>query len=128
MSNQNIETTKRGYAAFAAGDLDMALEAFDDATEWTVPGGSGVSGTYRGRGEISELVKQVGEKSAAVAVTSLLADGDVVVALTEVTVEGETYPEATVFTFGAGRVVKVQSFGDTAAQERIFGRKRVAAG
>ena len=47
--------------------------------------------------------------------------------LTEVTIEGQTSQEADVFTFGNGKVVKAQSFGDTAMQERIFGCKRVAA-
>lgn len=31
MSNQNIESTKKGYAAFNAGDLETALSVFDDA-------------------------------------------------------------------------------------------------
>ncbi len=48
--------------------------------------------------------------------------------LTEVTVGGETSQEADVYTFGNGKIVKAQSFGDTAMQERIFGSKRVAAG
>jgi ketosteroid isomerase-like protein len=33
-----------------------------------------------------------------------------------------------VYTFRDGKVIKAQSFGDTAMQERIFGKKRVAAG
>ena len=38
MSEQNIETTKKGYAAFAAGDIETALSVFDDNVEWTIPG------------------------------------------------------------------------------------------
>jgi ketosteroid isomerase-like protein len=91
MVNHNIEMTKKGYAAFGAGDLDAALSIFDDSAEWTT-------------------------------------HGDVVVVLTDVTVEGHTYHEADVYTFGGGKIVKAQSFGDTAMQERIFGSKRVAAG
>ena len=48
--------------------------------------------------------------------------------LTEVTVGGEAYQEADVYTFGNGKVVKAHTFGDTAVQERTFGTKWVAAG
>lgn len=57
-------------------------------------------------------------KSTAVEAKSLLADGDLVVVLTEVIVEGESYREANVYTFHDGKAIKAQSFGDTAMQER----------
>ena len=127
MTNQNIEATKKGYAAFNAGDLETALSVFDDTVEWTIGGQSTISGTYRGKGELTELLAQLAQKSTSAEPKTFLADGDVVVVLTEVTREGETSQEADVFTFGNGKVVKAQSFGDTAMQERIFGSKRVAA-
>jgi uncharacterized protein len=128
MSNQNIETTKKGYAAFNAGDLETALSTFADTVEWTIGGESMISGTYRGTGELTDLLAQLAQKSTSVETKSFLADGDVVVVLTEVTLAGETSQEADVFTFRDGKVIKAQSFGDTAMQERIFGKKRVAAG
>jgi 2-polyprenyl-6-methoxyphenol hydroxylase-like FAD-dependent oxidoreductase/ketosteroid isomerase-like protein len=127
MSNQNIETTKKGYDAFGAGDLEGALSVFDDSAEWTVNGESMIGGTYRGKGELTELFMRLSEKSTQVEATRFLADGDVVVVLSEITVEGHTYHEVDVFTFGNGKVIKAQSFGDTAVQETIFGSKRVAA-
>ena len=51
------------------------------------------------------------------------ADGDVVVALTEVTAGGQTSQEAEVWTLQDGKIVKGQIFGDTAMQEKIFGTK-----
>lgn len=128
MSNQNVDATKRGYAAFNAGDLVAALNTFADTVEWTIPGDSLIGGTYHGKGELTELLTRLGEKSTSVETKSFLADGDVVVVLTEVTAGGETSQEADVFTFRDGKVVKAQSFGDTAMQERIFGKKPVAAG
>lgn len=128
MANHNIEMTKKGYAAFGAGDLDAALSIFDDSAEWTVHGESMISGTYRGKGELTELFMRLSEKSTQVEAMRFLTHGDVVVVLTDVTVEGHTYHEADVYTFGGGKIVKAQSFGDTAMQERIFGSKRVAAG
>jgi ketosteroid isomerase-like protein len=128
MPSQNIDLTKKGYAAFNAGDLETALSVFDDAVEWTIPGESTIGGTYRGKDEMTGLLAQLAEKTTSVETKSFLADGDVVVVLTEVTAGGETSQEADVFTFRDGKVIKAQSFGDTAVQERIFGTKRVAAG
>lgn len=128
MSNQNIEATKRGYAAFNAGDLETALSTFADTVEWTIGGDSMIAGTYRGKDQLTELLRQLAEKSTSVEAKSFLADGDVVVVLTEVTAGGETSSEADVYTFSDGKIVKAQSFGDTAMQERIFGKKPVAAG
>ncbi|MGH3578039.1 MAG: nuclear transport factor 2 family protein, partial [Mycobacterium sp.] len=96
--------------------------------EWTIGGESMIGGTYRGKGELTGLLGQLAEKSTSVEAKSFLADGDVVVVLTEVTAGGESSQEADVFTFRDGKVIKAQSFGDTTMQERIFGKKRVAAG
>lgn len=128
MSHQNIEATKRGYAAFNAGDLEAALSTFADTVEWTIGGDSMIGGTYRGKNELTELLTRLGEKATAVRTKRFLADGDTVVVLTEVTAGGETSQEADVFTFRNGKVVKAHSYGDTAMQERVFGKKPVAAG
>jgi ketosteroid isomerase-like protein len=126
MSNQNIEATKKGYDAFTAGDLETALNVFDDSAEWIINGESMIGGTYRGKAELSELFMRLAEKSTQVETKRFLADGEVVMVLTRVTVGAETADEADVFEFRDGKVVKVHSFGDTAMQERIFGSKRVA--
>lgn len=128
MSDQNVETTRKGYAAFNAGDLETALSVFDDTVEWTIPGDSIIGGTHRSKGELTELMAQLAQKTTSIKPKSFLADGDVVVVQTEVTAGGETSQEADVFTFRDGKIIKAQSYGDTAMQERIFGTKRVAAG
>ncbi|HSS24688.1 MAG TPA: nuclear transport factor 2 family protein, partial [Mycobacterium sp.] len=94
MSNQNIETTKNGYAAFNAGDLETALSVFADTVEWTISGESMISGTYRGKDELTGLLAQLGQKATSVETKTFLADGDYVVVLTEVTAGGETSQEA----------------------------------
>lgn len=127
MSNPNIEATMKGYDAFGAGDLEAALSAFDDSAEWTINGKSMIGGTYRGKAEITELLMRMAEKATHVDAKRFLADGDVVVVLTEVIVAGETSQEADVYTFGNGRIVNAVSFGGTAMQERTFGSRRVAA-
>ena len=122
-TSQNIETAKKGYAAFAAGDLETVLSLLDDSIEWILLGNSAISGTYRGKAEFTEMLAKLAEKSTTVAPSSFLADGDVVVALTQVTAGGESGPEADVFTFRDGKIVKGQLFGDTAMLERVYGTK-----
>jgi ketosteroid isomerase-like protein len=122
-SDDNVETTKKGYAAFAAGDLEGALQAFDDDVEWIQPGKSTLSGTYHGKGEVVELLTKIAGKQFGTKPNRIVADGDVVVALTDVTIEGENSTGADVFTFRDGKIVKTESFGDTALTERIFGVK-----
>jgi ketosteroid isomerase-like protein len=68
------------------------------------------------------------EKSVTVKLNRLLADGDTVVALTEVAVGDERGQDADVFTLRGGKTVRVQVHTDTAVMERVYGRKQVAAG
>jgi ketosteroid isomerase-like protein len=49
VASQNVEIAKKGYEAFGAGDVETALADFDDNIEWTIPGNSTLSGTYRGK-------------------------------------------------------------------------------
>jgi hypothetical protein len=60
---QNIEISKKGYAAFDAGDVEMILNYYDDNVEFVVPGNSAVSGTYRGKGGVKELFGKVAERA-----------------------------------------------------------------
>jgi ketosteroid isomerase-like protein len=53
-ASENVETVKKGYAAFAAGDLETALSTLDDNIEWVVPGNSKLGGTYRGKAEVTD--------------------------------------------------------------------------
>jgi uncharacterized protein len=119
-TSQNVETVKKGYAAFAAGDLETALSTLDDNIEWVVPGKSKLGGTYRGKAEVTEFLGKLAEKSFTTAPSRFLADDDVVVVLTQTTAGGESAPAADVYTFRDGKAVKAQNFGDTAMQQRIW--------
>ena len=123
MAGQNIEIAKKGYAAFAAGDLETAMSDLDDNVEWVVLGNSTVSGTYRGKAEVTELFAKVAEQSFTTTPSRFLADDDIVVVLTQVTAGGESAPQVDVITFRDGKIVKAQGFGDTAMAERVFGTK-----
>ena len=122
-TSENVETAKNGYAAFAEADLEAVLRIFDDDIEFVVPGTSAVSGTYRGKAEVTEFFAKVAEQSFTTTPSRFIADDDVVVVLTQVTAGEESAPQADVITFRDGKAAKVQSYGDTALQERVFGTK-----
>jgi ketosteroid isomerase-like protein len=128
LEKKNIELVKEGYKAFSAGDVDTVMSLFDDNIEWVQPGDSAISGTYHGKAEVGEYLSRLAEKSVTVKLNRLLADGDTVVALTEVTVGDERGQDADVFTLRNGKTVRVQVHTDTAVMERVYGRRHVAAG
>ena len=125
---QNIEVVKKGYQAFTTGDFDTLMSLYDDNVEWVQPGESAISGTYHGKGELGQLLRQLGEKTATITPHRFFADGDTVVVLSEATVGGETSRDVEAFTLRDGKVVRAQAYGDTALIERVYGRKQVAAG
>jgi ketosteroid isomerase-like protein len=123
MANQNVEIIKAGYAAFNAADPEATMAVFDDNIVWISTGNSVISGTFTGKAELAVLLQRLVGEQTSVAPKEFFADGDVVVALTEVTAGGQTSQEAEVWTLQDGKIVKGQIFGDTAMQEKIFGTK-----
>ncbi|MEN4479596.1 nuclear transport factor 2 family protein [Mycolicibacterium cosmeticum] len=122
----NIDLVTRGYQAFTQGDMDTVMALFDDNIEWVQPGNSTISGTYHGKGELGQYLARLAEKNVSVTLNRLLADGDTVVALTEVAVGGEKGSDADVFTIRDGKTARVQVHTDTALMERIYGSKQHA--
>ena len=125
---QNIKLVKKGYEAFAAGDIDAVMNLFDDNIEWVQPGDSAISGTYHGKAELGKLISRLAEKSTTATPHRFLADGDMVVMLGETTADNETSEVAQVLTLRDGKTVRAQVYADTAVMERIFGKKQVATG
>jgi uncharacterized protein len=122
-AEENLETAKRGYAAFSAGDAAGAMENIADDIEWITPGNSAVSGVAHGKQELGELWGALSGKGFSTNPQYWFADDDRVVALCQVTIAGETYDSADVLTYRDGKLVKFQSAGDTAAMERVFGSR-----
>jgi ketosteroid isomerase-like protein len=127
-TEQNVEHIKRGYEAFAAGDVETLMSLFDDNIEWIQPGDSAVSGTYHGKGELGDMLSRLAEKSPTITPRRFLADGDMVVVLSDTTAGGEAAQDAEVYTLRDGKTVRAQLYGDTAMMERVYGKKQVAAG
>jgi hypothetical protein len=129
MSEQdNKEAIKRGYEAFSSGDLETVMSLFDDDIEWVQPGDSAISGTFHGKTEVMEHFGRLAEKSLTVKLNQLIAEGDTVVAITEVSAGGETGEDADVFTMRNGKTVSARIHGDTALTERVYGKKQHATG
>jgi ketosteroid isomerase-like protein len=127
-AQDNKEAIQRGYAAFAAGDLETVMSLFDDDIEWVQPGDSAISGTFHGKTEVIEHFGRLAEKGLTVKLNQLVAEGDTVVAITEVTAGGETGEDADVFTMRNGKTVSIRAHGDTALTERVYGKKQHATG
>jgi uncharacterized protein len=125
---ENKDLVMKGYEAFARGDVQAVLDLFDDDVEWVQPGASVVSGTFHGKSEIMEFMGRLAEKAPTVTVKRLIAEGDTVVAITEVTVDGETGEDADVFTLRDGKTIRAEMHGDTSLMERVYGKKQLAAG
>jgi ketosteroid isomerase-like protein len=126
MSEQqgNIEVIKKGYDAFISGDVETVMALFDDDIEWVQPGDSTISGTYHGKGEVGRYLHLLGEKNPTIEVRRLLADGDTVVALTEVSIGEDRAHDADVFTVADGKTTRVEVHTDTAMMERVYGTKQ----
>lgn len=120
---QNVESAKRAYAAFSAGDAEGAMENMADDIEWITPGNSAVSGTIRGKQEVGGLWAKFAEKGFTTSPQYWFSDDERVVVLTQVSLAGEQADSADVLTFRDGKVVKFQTAGDTALLERAFGSK-----
>ncbi len=57
----NVEQTRRGYEAFAKGDLPTLSELMADDLIWHVLGVGALSGTYHGREEVFGFFRRLAE-------------------------------------------------------------------
>ena len=66
------------------------MKNIDDSVTWTTRGDNALTGTRNGKQEVGELWGQLAGKSFSSQPHDFIADGDKVVVLTTVTLEGET--------------------------------------
>jgi uncharacterized protein len=122
---QNIEVIEKGYAALAAGDIETVMSLIDDNVEWVHPGESAISGTYHGKGELARYFARLAEQSATTTPRRFRADGDVVVALTDVTFGDERGQDAEVFILRDGKTVWAYMRAVSALMDGVFGWRLV---
>jgi ketosteroid isomerase-like protein len=123
VASENVEIARKAYEAYGAGDVETALTTFDDDIEWSIPGNSTLSGSYRGKDKFMELLGKLAEKSFTTTPERIVGDGDDVVVITKITAGGESGLQADVLTYRNGKLVKALSISDTALQEKVYGRK-----
>src|SRR5216117_2366440 len=88
----NEELVRRGYQAFATGDMATLNELFADDIVWHAPGRNQLAGTYRGKEEVFGTLQKVAELTGGtfkLEIHAILADDDHAVALTRATGERE---------------------------------------
>jgi len=122
-AEQNIASIKACYRAFDAGDITAAMKDVADDIEWTVPGESALSGTYRGKDEVVECLTKLAEKSYISVPEHFLGDDDRVVVLAGTTSDGRPSEQVDVYTFREGKVAKFYCVLDTLLQQQVWGAK-----
>ena len=88
MPEDNEALLRRGYEAFAAGDLETIRGLFDENLVWHVGGRSPLSGDYKGTDEVFGFFAKIAEISAGtvrIEVHDALANDEHAVALTRTT-------------------------------------------
>ena len=92
MSEEDIALLRKGYDAFAAGDLDTIRGLLDDNVIWHVGGRSPLSGDYKGIDEVFGFFAKIAETSGGtfkVELHDVLSNGEHTVALARNTAQRE---------------------------------------
>jgi ketosteroid isomerase-like protein len=122
-AQENKQSAQDAYAAFSSGDAEGAMRDIDDSIEWTVRGDNALTGTYNGKQEVGELWGKFMSKDFSNTPHAFVAEGDKVIALTTVQLEGESIEGADVLTYnGEGKLVAFDALGDEAVPNRVFAK------
>lgn len=120
-AEENKRTTEEAYAAFNRGDAEGAMRNMSDSVVWTTRGDSSLTGTYEGKQQIAELWAKVAEKGLRTEPHDFIADGDKVVVLTTVTIDGERNEAADILTYDSrGKLIAFDQLGDPTITNRVF--------
>jgi uncharacterized protein len=120
-AQENKQASEDAYRAFGSGDAEGAMQNIDDSVKWTVRGDNALTGTYRGKEQVGELWGKFLSKNFSTKPHDFIADGDKVVILTTVTLDGETAESADVSTYNAdGKLVAFETLADTTIINRAF--------
>ena len=124
----NAALIRRCYDAFARGDMPTVLDLFAPTITWHVPGRSPLSGDYTGHAGVGEFFgrcQQLSEATLQVIPDKIVADGDLVIALTTVSAQrtGRAWssPEVHVWRVSDGRAVEfVEYQGDQQSEDEFW--------
>ena len=122
-AQQNKQAAQDAYAAFANGDAEGAMRNIDDSIQWTVRGDNALTGTYNDKQAVGELWGEFMSKDFSSNPHDFVAEGDKVIVLTSVKLEGEPVESADVLTYnGDGKLVAFETLGDATVADRVFAK------
>jgi ketosteroid isomerase-like protein len=122
-AQENKQAARDAYAAFSRGDAEGAMRDIDDSIEWIVRGENALTGTYNGKQAVGELWGRFMSKDFRTDPHDFVAEGDKVVVLTTVHLEGEAIESADVLTYNAnGKLVAFDTLADEVVPNRVFAR------
>jgi ketosteroid isomerase-like protein len=122
-AEQNIANSRRGYEAFATGDMATLTEVLADDVVWHVRTGSPLDGDYQGRDATFGFFAQLAQETNGtlrIEIHDLLANEDHVTALCNVTAtrNGTTSTEQMVQVFHVRNGQVTESFAATTDPEK----------
>ena len=128
MTTANADVIRKAYDDFARGDVSAVFAAFDTSISWHIPGHSPLSGDYRGHEQVGGFFQRTMELCGGVFridVHNVLADADLVVALTTVSATrngiAESFPEVHVWRLQNGKAVEFCEYqGDEQREDRFW--------
>jgi len=122
-AQDNKQSAQDAYEAFGKGDAEGAMRNIDDSVEWNVRGDNALTGTYNGKQAVGELWGQFGSKDFRTEPHDYIADGDKVVVLTTIHLEGEKVESADILTYnGDGKLVAFDTRADAQVANRVFAK------
>jgi uncharacterized protein len=128
MGESNGAIIRKAYEDFAKGNIPAVFAVFDAAITWHVPGHSPLSGDFTGHDQIGGFFQRTMELSKGVfsiAVHTVLADQDLVVALVTVKAQrngvSASFPEVHVWRLKNGKVTEFREYqGDEQREDRFW--------
>jgi ketosteroid isomerase-like protein len=122
-AQENKQTAQAAYEAFGKGDAEGAMRNIDDSVEWTVRGDNALTGSYNGKQAVGELWGQFAQKDFQTEPHDFIADGDTVVVLTTIHLDGEDVESADILTYnGSGKLVAFDTRADAEVANRVFAK------
>lgn len=111
MSDYNKSVLQKANAAITQGDYEGFLSFCTDDTEWTFVGDR----TLRGKEAVRKYMAEVYDEPPKFNVTNLIAEGDFVIAIGEITLRNEKgveedYSYSDVWRFRDGKMAELRAF------------------
>lgn len=86
----NVETTRRGFELFAAGDIGAMTDLLDDGVVWHHPGTSPLAGDYKGKDGVMSFFASIIQETGGTLkneVHDILGNDDHVLVMSHLTAE-----------------------------------------